>query len=359
MSTVFISYRRETAAGEARALCNELVSRLGKDAVFMDVDSIDLGRDFRSVLQKTLDSCDFMLVVIDKNWIKDDDGLPRLEHSNDFVRMEIEAALKRDIVVTPVLVRGARMPGVDQLPAEIADLAYRNGFELSHNRWESDVRELIRRLRLDESEDSRPPDADRLATVPEHARRKPATNSGAAGRRTFLWLAVAVVAAATGAIGVQLWPDPDVRPPGRAENGFNGDVTTNVAPAGFTVTDYLGGWANVDRNTRGLTWISVRKDGDGLIVQVWGKCHPTDCDWGVAKARPFGRSVATSGDAAVNSVAAKFTPGFAETRLKLSLTANDKLTAVVDTHFIDGSGRADYEMTEQFIRASTSLPSPN
>jgi hypothetical protein len=55
-------------------------------------------------------------------------------------------SLKRDIAVTPVLVRGAQMPTAQELPAEIRDLAYRNAFELSVNRWESDVQELIRRL---------------------------------------------------------------------------------------------------------------------------------------------------------------------------------------------------------------------
>jgi hypothetical protein len=52
MSSVFISYRRETAAGEARALFEGLVARLGDGQVFMDVDSISLGRDFRNELQK-------------------------------------------------------------------------------------------------------------------------------------------------------------------------------------------------------------------------------------------------------------------------------------------------------------------
>ena len=52
MSTVFISYRREITAGEARALFNELLGKLGKNSVFMDVDSIALGRDFRGALQK-------------------------------------------------------------------------------------------------------------------------------------------------------------------------------------------------------------------------------------------------------------------------------------------------------------------
>jgi hypothetical protein len=141
MSTVFISYRRQTASGDARALFNDLVSRLGKTSVFMDVDSIALGRDFRSELQKTLESCGVMLVVIDRNWVeaKDEEGKNRLDNPNDFVRMEVEAALKRDIVVTPILVEGAHMPAAAQLPTEIENLAYRNAFELAHNRWESDV----------------------------------------------------------------------------------------------------------------------------------------------------------------------------------------------------------------------------
>ncbi|MBV8336676.1 MAG: SUMF1/EgtB/PvdO family nonheme iron enzyme [Alphaproteobacteria bacterium] len=150
MTTVFINYRRDVCAGEARALFNELRQRLGEDSVFMDVDSIALGRDFRSALQKTLASCDLMLVLIGRNWteVKDDKGRTRLDDPADFVRLEIETALKRDIVVTPVLVQGAHMPDPERLPPEMRDLVYRNGFELSHGRWESDLAEMIHRLNL-------------------------------------------------------------------------------------------------------------------------------------------------------------------------------------------------------------------
>ena len=150
MNTVFISYRRENAAGEARALFNDLAARLGENSVFMDVDSIALGRDFRSVLLETTASCDLMLVLIGRNWTaaKDEEGRVRLANPGDYVRLEIEAALKRDIAVTPVLVQGAHMPTPEDLPPEIRDLAYRNGFELSHSRWESDVGEMVRRLDL-------------------------------------------------------------------------------------------------------------------------------------------------------------------------------------------------------------------
>src|SRR5205814_4288688 len=156
MGTVFISYRREITAGEARALFNELLGKMGKNSVFMDVDGIALGRDFRGALKKTLASCDLMLVLIDRDWaeVKDEEGRPRLHNPGDFVRLEIEAALKRDIVVTPILVQGAHMPAPEQLPAEIRDLVYRNGFELSHSRWESDFAEMTRRLNLDIAKES-------------------------------------------------------------------------------------------------------------------------------------------------------------------------------------------------------------
>jgi hypothetical protein len=151
MTTVFISYRRQSAPGEARAIFENLTHRLGQNSVFMDVDSISLGRDFRSELQKTLTACDLMLVIIDKDWVadKDDKGQRRLDNPGDYVRMEIETALKRDIVVTPVLVKGAQMPGAEELPAEIRDLVYRNAFEITVNRWGSDLQEMIRRLGLD------------------------------------------------------------------------------------------------------------------------------------------------------------------------------------------------------------------
>jgi|SRR6266850_1809472 len=156
-ATVFISYRREETAGEARALFNALVTRLGETSVFMDVDNIALGLDFRQVLQDRLASSDLLLALIGRDWanVQDASGRRRLEDPGDFVRLEIETALKRNIPVTPVLVQGAKMPTVQQLPESIRDLAYRNGFELSHNRWESDLREMLRRSGLGEQRDGR------------------------------------------------------------------------------------------------------------------------------------------------------------------------------------------------------------
>src|SRR6266850_2694613 len=79
-ATVFISYRREETAGEARALFNALVTRLGETSVFMDVDNIALGLDFRQVLQDRLASSDLLLALIGRDWanVQDASGRRRL-----------------------------------------------------------------------------------------------------------------------------------------------------------------------------------------------------------------------------------------------------------------------------------------
>ncbi len=150
MGIIFINYRRDNTAGEARALFNSLVQQLGADRVFMDVDNIALGRDFREVLRQRLDDCDVMLTLIGRGWAdaRDASGQRRLEQTNDFVRLEIATALQRNVAVTPVLVQDARMPAADALPDDLKPLAFRNGFEISHQTWDSNVRELVARLGL-------------------------------------------------------------------------------------------------------------------------------------------------------------------------------------------------------------------
>ncbi len=148
MKAIFISYRREDAEGQAGRLFDDLTRHFGEDTVFMDVAGIEPGRDFRRVIDEHVASCGVLLAMIGKSWIDaaDESGRRRLDDPMDFVRLETASALKRDIPVVPVLVHGARIPRADQLPTDLADLAYRNGVELTHARWDSDVQLLIKAL---------------------------------------------------------------------------------------------------------------------------------------------------------------------------------------------------------------------
>lgn len=145
MSAIFISYRREDSEGHAGRLFEDLVEHFGHDSVFMDVAGIEPGRDFRKVIDAKVAGCGLLLAVIGTRWLeaRDDSGKRRIDDPSDFVRLETVSALRRDIPVVPVLVHGAQMPRADQLPADLADLAYRNAVELTHARWESDVKVLV------------------------------------------------------------------------------------------------------------------------------------------------------------------------------------------------------------------------
>ncbi len=149
MLGIFVSYRRSDSEGEAGRLFDDLVRHFGEHSVFMDVAAIEAGRDFRKAIEEGVTKCSVLLVVIGTGWLgaKDQNGARRLDDPSDFVRIETASALKRDIPVVPVLVRGAKMPSAEELPDDLRELAYRNCIELTHARWRSDIRLLIEAMR--------------------------------------------------------------------------------------------------------------------------------------------------------------------------------------------------------------------
>ena len=163
MRAIFISYRRNDTEGEAGRLFDDLVSEFGEHSVFMDVTNIEAGRDFRKVIDESVATCGALLAIIGKNWVdaQDDAGHRRLDDPTDFVRLETASALRRDIPVIPVMVRGAVMPRPEQLPDDLRDLAYRNAVELTHARWGSDIQLLIAALHR------------QLGLAEEHGRESP------------------------------------------------------------------------------------------------------------------------------------------------------------------------------------------
>jgi hypothetical protein len=211
MRGIFISYRREDAEGQAGRLFDDLSAHFGRDAVFMDVAGIKKGLDFRRVIEEHVTSCGVLLVIIGKRWLSvtDSKGKRRLDDANDFVRIETAAALSRGIPVVPVLVHDAVRPTEQDLPDVLKELAFRNGAELTHARWDSDVKALI--------EDLRPyletPATAALATQPARdqssvaAPRVTPPGSRRPSSRSLWAAGGAVVVIGVSLLGYQLWQD--------------------------------------------------------------------------------------------------------------------------------------------------------
>jgi tetratricopeptide (TPR) repeat protein len=111
----------------------------------MDIDGIRPGADFVKTIETKVSECDVLVAVIGERWISSSDGQGsrRLDNPEDFVRMEIATALKREIWVIPVLVDGASIPRSPDLPDDLKPLARRNALRVSDTGFNDDCRRLV------------------------------------------------------------------------------------------------------------------------------------------------------------------------------------------------------------------------
>jgi TIR domain/Kelch motif len=143
-----MSYRRQETEWPAGWLFDRLAEHFHGAEVFKDIDSIEFGDDFVEVITTAVQSCDVLLALIGDRWLTmtDDEGRRRIDNPDDFVRIEIQAALDRNVRVVPILIYGARMPQAQDLPPSLAGLVRRHALELSVSRFDDDVSRLLRVL---------------------------------------------------------------------------------------------------------------------------------------------------------------------------------------------------------------------
>jgi hypothetical protein len=137
---IFISYRRGSSSPLAGRLDDRLRARFGPKAVFRDVDNIPPGVDFQVHLSQAVMACDVFLPVIGPDFFGE-----RIHDPGDFVRIEIEAALRLNKAIIPVLVGNTDLPSPTALPPSVAPLLRRNAVIVDvDRRFDDAVRYLIR-----------------------------------------------------------------------------------------------------------------------------------------------------------------------------------------------------------------------
>lgn len=141
---IFISYRRDDSAGYAHALYGKLREEFASHEIFMDVDMIEPGEDFINRIEIAVNKCEVLVALIGKRWLfAEDETGRRLDNPNDFVRLEIQAALERKIRLIPVLVDGASPLRIYDLPSTLIPLARLQVLEIIATRFDADLRRLI------------------------------------------------------------------------------------------------------------------------------------------------------------------------------------------------------------------------
>ena len=147
---IFINYRRGETLKDAQHLATLLARSFGSHRIFLDLQGIDGGENYVHTLARQVAASDVVIALIGKNWIdlKDEEGNRRLDNPNDFVRFEIAQALQRDIPVLPVLLDGAPVPRITQLPQDMMALALFQAMPLRAESVVQDAEAIARRLKI-------------------------------------------------------------------------------------------------------------------------------------------------------------------------------------------------------------------
>ena len=258
MPDIFISYRRDDTSGYAGRLYDQISAHFGADHVFMDVADIGPGSDFVEVIEQKVGTCDALIALIGKNWLtfKDDQNRPRLGSAEDFVSVEVLAALKRNVEVIPVLVGGAKMPLQRELPESLQPLSRHQALELSDTHFTRDMQDLIAAL-------------------------EKATGSATLPRRSWLRrpgiAAVLLLGMIAAGSGLYIWQEGRHARDASVTQATNGSPATQVATAppgnpSKTVanTDISGNWKAVLQKNGSTfnTLFTFEVSGDKLFGKV-------------------------------------------------------------------------------------------
>ena len=93
MAKIAISYRRADTEAIVGRIRDHLAAHYGDHNVFMDIENIPFGVDFRKHIEKELANCQVLFAIVGNSWLgPTNDGHFRIAEETDFVRIEIETA---------------------------------------------------------------------------------------------------------------------------------------------------------------------------------------------------------------------------------------------------------------------------
>lgn len=238
---IFISYRREDTSGESGRLKDKLEQIFGKENIFYDVETLEAGLNFDESIAKALSESKVLLAMIGPHWMKvvDAKGMSRLQKPDDWVRKEIAEALKRDLRVIPVLVNGAEMPDLEDLPQELKELSLKHAQELTSSRWNYDVGELTRVLEKIITKKSEPtPDTVRQE-IPKRPLVSPASQPKSWWAKNYLWMIGGLVGFLI-LVGMCVPDDTDTYPQYEDQNAavVDSDLEAGIVPESQSAVDF-------------------------------------------------------------------------------------------------------------------------
>ncbi len=200
MAKIIISYRRSDSDVFAGRIRDRVASRYGDASVFMDIDDIPFGKDFRQHIKDALTSSDLVVVIIGPRWLGGGkSGRARIHDETDPVRIEVETALQHGVPIIPVLVGDTHMPKPAQLPEALKDFAFINAAPIDTGRdFHPHMERLLRQI------DKILPTAASMP-LPVHAQSTRRSKAAPLSPRIWIGGGALALAIAVVAVGITQW----------------------------------------------------------------------------------------------------------------------------------------------------------
>ncbi|MCA9911784.1 MAG: toll/interleukin-1 receptor domain-containing protein [Anaerolineae bacterium] len=148
MEKIFVSYRRDGNRWATGRICDRLNRYFGSERVFRDIEDIKYGSHFPQRIEESIQNSALMLVIMGEKWLalKGDDGTPRILQEGDWVRKEIEIALKNNVEVIPVVLDDARMPTREQIPESFGKFTEINAVFFRDENFDANMKQLLQQI---------------------------------------------------------------------------------------------------------------------------------------------------------------------------------------------------------------------
>jgi hypothetical protein len=262
---IVLSYRRSDSAMAGR-IFDRLAQHFGKANLFIDIDNVPFGVDFRKHIDDALQASDVLIAVVGEKWLGPQaDGKLRINNSADPVRVELETALKRNITVLPVLLDGTSMPDAADLPEGIREFAYRNAIEVESGRdFNVHIDRLIRAMEQILGIKAKMPDSTKPAV--KNALLSPGTTQS---RRPWPLIVGVVGLLAAIAAGTALWLGRDMLPTAETKDAATG--TAYCSDLKRVVAAAQGNFSSILGPEHGGVWTArIQLPGwDNCVIQDW------------------------------------------------------------------------------------------
>ena len=123
-------------------------------------------------------------------------------------------------------------------------------------------------------------------------------------------------------------------------NSHPNDISNNPS------IEFFNKWVNIDSQTQNILRVEIQEKDGGTYINMFGACTPTECNFRDYSPTP---TVNYNYNPETKILSVEWVMDYVILTQELTITTVEQLKVTTHNHFIDNSGRKDYDMVDYFV----------